>query len=817
MRRFSVGYGRFVAHRPWTALIAVLAVTVVALFGVTLTAGQADEREAFLPSNSTLVEASNDLATSFPESSALEAVQIVLRGNVLTPQGAADAFAATEAAANFDDLSTFIVARLPTTSPGHMLKGLLAGPSGDPAAIELSQVSQAAIDDALAADRNSAGVAALEGLIARDATGQPVGALGVVTVNANGNAMGLIDAQVAVDTVVQDVELSELESARTLSDGKVRQESDDSSASSLALLMAISFLVIGLLLALFYRQASDVMLSLGGLIVTIIWALGFQGLLGPNGLDVIGAPSFLSTVVPVMMIGLCVDYGIQGTSRYREAIADGRDAAEGIGAAVAAVMLPLGLAGGTTIISFLTNLFGDISGLGDFGVVAGAGVASGLIIFLTAVPAARLLVDRRREANGKQLIARPMDQAIPGAGAFVERVGAVSVRRPGVILLAAGIITVGLGAAALQLDSSFNSNDFLADGTEGKQDVLFLQEFLGGTTEPVTVLIESDVNDRTLRNLFDLSDALEDPDRRPDAVASDVTASAGKVFSVLPQSLQDEVQAAFTPDTFNPLVVDDEAIQNGLDLMRSAEPEAFDAVVSFGTAGEPSRTIVQFDALRSDADRTRQLVTDIDSLWFGDDTQITPISGEIVGLEVTDSLTNSQGTSILLTVLAALIVLMLFFWITEFRPMLAVLSVIPILLVLIWVLGTMVILGYSYNVVTALITALSIGIGVDYTIHITHRFLDEREKGASTIAEAINTTMRTTGGALIGSAMTTALGFSVLIFSPIAPMGQFGLLTAITVIYSLIAAIVVLPPMLVIWAAYHDWRSASLLPVQVRR
>ena len=137
------------------------------------------------------------------------------------------------------------------------------------------------------------------------------------------------------------------------------------------------------------------------------------------------------------------------------------------------------------------------------------------------------------------------------------------------------------------------------------------------------------------------------------------------------------------------------------------------------------------------------------------------------------------------------------------------LSVVPILLVLAWVLGTMVLLGYSYNVVTALITALSIGIGVDYTIHVTHRFLEEREHGSGDITEAVAETMRTTGGALVGSALTTALGFCVLVFSPIAPMGQFGLLTAITVVYALIAAIGVLPPMLVIWAAYHDWRRSS--------
>lgn len=810
MKRFTTSYGRFVAYRPWHALATALAITVVAIFGLSLTADQAAEQDAFLPSNSNLVDANADLATSFPESSALEAIQIVFRGNVLTPQGAADAFAATEVAAMSSELSSFIVSSRPATSPGHILKQLLAGPDGDPGAIDLAGISQADIDGVLANEQAGVALAVLESLVARDANGEPVGGIGAITVNANNDLEGLIDAQVSVDRLVQEMDLGQLESARTLSNGKSLTESNETSTSSLAMLMGIAFIVIAILLGLFYRQASDVAFSVAGLLLTIVWALGFQGLLGPNGLGVIGAPSFLSTIVPVMMIGLCVDYGIQGTSRYREAIADGRDAAEGISESVTAVMLPLGLAGGTTIISFLTNLFGDISGLGDFGVVAGAGIASGLFIFLTAVPAMRILVDRRSQAAGKSLMVKPLDQAIPGAGAFVASVGATAVRRPGLILVAAGVLTVVLGGLATQLESTFNSNDFLADGTETKDDILFIQEFLGANTEPVTVLIEADVaNERTARNLIELSLALEDPDRRPGAVASEVTASVGEVFESVPLSVQADVTTAFTPDALSPLIVEGEAIQAGLDLLQDADPDAFDAVVSYGVDGQPDRTILQFNAFTGDAERTRQLVEDIDSLWFGEDDEITTIANGIIAIEVTDSLTSSQGTSIALTILAAIVVLMLFFWITEFRPMLAVLSVLPILLVLIWVLGTMVILGYSYNVITALITALSIGIGVDYTIHITHRFLDEREHSASTIAQAIDTTMRTTGGALIGSALTTALGFAVLIFSPIPPMGQFGLLTAITVVYSLIAAIVVLPPMLVVWAAYHDWRATS--------
>lgn len=820
MKRFFDAYGRYVGNRPWVALASVWVITVIAIVGFTLTAPQADDNDAFLPDDSELIAANENLAEAFPDSSALEAVQIVLRGDVLSPAGAEDAIRATAAAARDEGLSPFVVTTRPPTSPGHLLRAIVAGPDGDPSQVVLTDFTQAQIDVALSNPTVDPGVAeqiqVLESLVARDAAGAVVGGIGVVTVNAGEDPNALVDAQVAVDDVVEAVPLDELDSARTLSLGKQNTESDDSSQSSLALLMGLAFLVIAILLVLFYRQASDVLLSLGGLILTIVWALGFQGLLGPDGLSIIGAPSVLGQMVPVMMIGLCVDYGIQGTSRYREACAEGKEPAEGISDAVAAVMLPLGLAGGTTIISFLTNLFGSISGLADFGVVAGVGVASGLYIFLTGVPAVRVLLDRRAVAKGKTLTTKPMDQAIPGAGQVVERISAATVRKPAYILAIAGIITVVLGGLTTQLETTFNTNDFLPDGTESKEDRVFLDENLGGNSEPVTVLIEAEIaNDRTLRNLLDFSTAIEDPVRRPSAVSSGVTTSLGTFFDALPIETQLEINS-LTTNLENPLVVEPEVIQQSLDIMRDADPAGFDALVSYGAEGEVDRTILQFDALTGDSERTAELFEQVDALWFGEDEEITPIANEIIGLEVTDSLTESQATSIALTIVAALIVLILFFWATEFRPMLAVLATFPILLVLIWVLGTMVILGYSYNVITALITALSIGIGVDYTIHITHRFLEERDHTDS-VGEAMDATMHTTGGALIGSALTTALGFAVLVFSPIPPMGQFGLLTAITVVYSLIAAIVVLPPMLVIWAAYHDWRIEHLTHVEAKQ
>lgn len=53
-------------------------------------------------------------------------------------------------------------------------------------------------------------------------------------------------------------------------------------------------------------------------VLTIVWVIGAQGWLGPSGLGVMGPPNPLTTMVPIMLIGLVVDYAIQTVGLYRE-------------------------------------------------------------------------------------------------------------------------------------------------------------------------------------------------------------------------------------------------------------------------------------------------------------------------------------------------------------------------------------------------------------------------------------------------------------------------------------------------------------------
>ena len=152
----------------------------------------------------------------------------------------------------------------------------------------------------------------------------------------------------------------------------------------------------------------------------------------------------------------------------------------------------------------------------------------------------------------------------------------------------------------------------------------------------------------------------------------------------------------------------------------------------------------------------------------------------------------------------ALTVLALFFWVTVRQPALGFVAVFPIVLVLISVLGTMALLDIPYTI----ITALSIGIGVDYTIHMIHRYREEYAHDRNPEKAAIQT-LSVTGSALLGSAMTTALGLGVLVFSPLAASQQFAITAAITIAYSLIVSIVLVPPAMTLWGAYQNMRLRS--------
>ena len=156
------------------------------------------------------------------------------------------------------------------------------------------------------------------------------------------------------------------------------------------------------------------------------------------------------------------------------------------------------------------------------------------------------------------------------------------------------------------------------------------------------------------------------------------------------------------------------------------------------------------------------------------------------------SATSSLYKSIPIAAFASFIVLLITFRSIRY----ALVTVIPIGLVVSWLYGIMFIGGYSLNLVTATIGAISIGVGIDFSIHITQRFREEIRKNSYDIA--LQKTLNGTGIALLGSALSSIVGFSIMGFAPMPMFSSFGQITAIMIFLALISSVFVLPSLLVI-------------------
>jgi predicted RND superfamily exporter protein len=133
----------------------------------------------------------------------------------------------------------------------------------------------------------------------------------------------------------------------------------------------------------------------------------------------------------------------------------------------------------------------------------------------------------------------------------------------------------------------------------------------------------------------------------------------------------------------------------------------------------------------------------------------------------------------------------------EGLPSLGIANLVPIVVAVSLVAGSMRVLGIAFNAFTATILALTIGLGIDYSVHVVHRFVDERHERP--LVEALRVTVRGTGGALLGSMLTTSFGIGVLVLAVLSVLGQFGSLTALSIVYSFFASLLVLPSALVVW------------------
>jgi predicted RND superfamily exporter protein len=183
------------------------------------------------------------------------------------------------------------------------------------------------------------------------------------------------------------------------------------------------------------------------------------------------------------------------------------------------------------------------------------------------------------------------------------------------------------------------------------------------------------------------------------------------------------------------------------------------------------------------------------------------VTGSMVMIyTIMKSLTSSQFSSTAVCIIIAALVVIIAYR----KPLLGIFTMLPVIISAIWIMGTMYLMGYSLNVMTVMITSLTIGLGITYAIHVVERFRLIADRTGDVI-NAVEEAAANTGMAVLMAALTTIAGFSVLIFSPMPPEQQFGLITAITILFSFLTTVLVIPPLLLIWGRWRKRKKGYII------
>ena len=173
-----------------------------------------------------------------------------------------------------------------------------------------------------------------------------------------------------------------------------------------------------------------------------------------------------------------------------------------------------------------------------------------------------------------------------------------------------------------------------------------------------------------------------------------------------------------------------------------------------------------------------------------------PTGEAIVFNEVSDLLVDSTINSVIVSILMTILFLTLSYKYINGSYLLGFINIIPVIVSVVMLAATMKYLGISLNPITSINLATSIGIGLDYTIHLTHRISDELN--IKNTNDALINSVQKTGGALFGSAITTVFGIGSLYLAIIGVLAEFGLIVALGILYSFVFSILLIPPLYII-------------------
>ena len=612
------------------------------------------------------------------------------------------------------------------------------------------------------------------------------------TVNAN-----IIDAINDLNTQYRSI------SIEVTGEGVVTTQINDVAMDSMTIIGPAIFIIILCILFIAFRKPSYVFLPIIVFAFSCIWLFGTMALLGISF-------NIIAVALLPLNIGLGVEYSVNILFNYRTELKKGRTPAMAIRLSIKEVGIAIFLAWFTTFVAFLSFLSATLPPVRDFGIFLALGITNTFIITMTLLVSLRYILDRK-----KSVTVSSSKQHTISMTSIMSRVAQKLLQNQKKIFLITIVLCLVMGGAVTQLKSGFSMNQFIPQDNPAIQLFSKISEdFPFSSQDQEYILIEGNI--ATVQLLQGLQSTHEKMnDDRYIARKADGSTKTESILTILQQAVANNQSLIeyFNIDETTGLPKTNGDVQKAFDYL-SVSPE-FEMQVSdllYEEGNEYRATIIRVyvdlgtntDDMTQEFEQLKQELNN-DLSDYGDATSV--VTGTLlITLSILKNMTESQILSTGICFLLAAIMLTLIYR----NPILGLIAMIPVSLSMIWVLGSMYFIGYTLNILTITVTSITIGVGIDYSCYITARFRSVADQTGD-ITKAVTETISRTGSAILIAALSSMFGFGVLAFAPIPPQQQFGIITAITLVYTFISSIVILPLVLAGWAKWRKKRKVYII------
>jgi predicted RND superfamily exporter protein len=473
-------------------------------------------------------------------------------------------------------------------------------------------------------------------------------------------------------------------------------------------------------------------------------------------------------------------------------------------ATVLAMLRPCVYTGLTTIVAFMSLVISGIRPVMDFGWMMTIGVMVALVTTFIVVPIGMLL--------GRPPAPEKNSQSLSSESVFTLRFASITEHHGGKILAVASLILLFSVSGVTQLKVENRFIDYFDESTEIYRGMELVDSELGGTI-PLEIVVYPEASNESNVDEYE-DDSFDDFD---DEFSSDEFGDSSSEISPwftlaglnelnkIHQHVDglSETGKVLSLATVYQLAGD--LLGDGLDdiqlalAYRKLPSEIKDVMITPYLHDETNEARITIRVKETSRTLNRaELLEDLHR-FMQEDMGYSQERYRFTGMLVLynnllQSLFVSQILTLGLVFIAITAMLVVLF--QSFN--LALIGIIPNLMAALLVLGGMGWAGVPLDMMTITIAAISIGIGVDNTIHYVHRFKREFKLDGDYIATMYRC-HGSIGRAMYYTSITIIFGFSILALSNFKPSIYFGLLTGVAMLSALLGSLLLLPKLLLLF------------------